>query len=91
MAMAGVVTFSSCLDYDDPEDTFQSNEVKLDDNVFHGNVDSIDYEKEYTVKQINAAHDRMEHELGAFIGAQQLILGGKVSAEIGRASCRERV
>ena len=47
MAMAGVVTFSSCLDYDDPEDTFQSNEVKLDDNVFHGNVDSIDYEKEY--------------------------------------------
>ena len=60
MAMAGVVTFSSCLDYDNPEDTFQSNEVKLDDNVFHGNVDSIDYEKEYTVEQINAAKERLQ-------------------------------
>ena len=89
MAMAGVVTFSSCLDYDDPEDTFQSNEVKLDDNVFHGNVDSIDYEKEYTVEQINAAHDRMEHELGAFIGAQQLILGGKVNGQGGIESPSE--
>ena len=45
MAVAGVVSFSSCLDYDDPEDTFQTNEVKLDDKVFHGNVDSIDYNK----------------------------------------------
>ena len=89
MAMAGVVTFSSCLDYDDPEDTFQSNEVKLNDNVFHGNVDSIDYEKEYTVEQINAAKERLQHELDAFIGAQQLILGGKVNGQGGVESPSE--
>ena len=79
MAVAGVVSFSSCLDYDDPEDTFQTNEVKLDDKVFHGNVDSIDYNKEYTLDQLNGAIGRLENELGAFIGAQQLILGGKVN------------
>ena len=48
MSVAGVVTLSSCLDYDDPEDTFQSNELKLDDKVFHGNVDSINYELRWT-------------------------------------------
>ena len=89
MAMAGVVTFSSCLDYDDPEDTFQSNEVKLDDNVFHGNVDSIDYEKEYTVEQINAAKEHLQNELDAFVGAQQLILGGKVNGQGGVESPTE--
>lgn len=79
MSVAGVVTLSSCLDYDDPEDTFQSNELKLDDKVFHGNVDSINYDTEYTKAQMDSAAKHMNHELGAFIGAQQLILGGKIN------------
>ena len=79
MSVAGVVTLSSCLDYDDPEDTFQSNELKLDDKVFHGNVDSINYNTEYTKAQMDSAAKHLNHELGAFIGAQQLILGGKIN------------
>ena len=59
LAMTGAVSLASCLDYDDPGDTLQSNEVQLPDNVYHGNVDSIDYQKEYTEEQLDASMRRL--------------------------------
>ncbi len=78
LAMTGAVSLASCLDYDDPGDTLQSNEVQLPDNVYHGNVDSIDYQKEYTEEQLDASMRRLTVELGQFGGAQQIIMGGKL-------------
>ena len=79
MAVAGVATLASCLDYDTPEDTLQTNEVKLPDNVYHGNVDSIDYKKEYTADELRGVNNRLSVEVGSFKGAQQVLLGGKLN------------
>ena len=79
MAVAGVATLASCLDYDTPEDTLQTNEVKLPDNVYHGNVDSIDYKKEYTADELRGVNNRLSVEVGSFKGAQQVLMGGKIN------------
>ena len=36
-------SLSSCLDFDDPEDTYQATNKKSEDVVMHGAADSINY------------------------------------------------
>ena len=47
--------FQSCLDYDIPTDDFDQTEIKVDDTIYRGAADSIDYMKSISEEGLDAA------------------------------------
>ena len=53
----------SCLDYDDPLDSLQVNDRSIDNKVYVGNVDVIDYHKQVTKEGFAKAREVLERDV----------------------------
>ena len=69
---------SSCLDFDDPEDTYQATNKKSEDVVMHGAADSINY-LYYEPNQagVDSAIVRLDDYFRKAITSQYALRGGK--------------
>ena len=78
--MMGLATMglTSCLDFDEPEDTFVDTDVALDDVVLHGAADSINYlYYEPTEQGVDSAILRLQNYFQMTITGQFALRGGK--------------
>jgi hypothetical protein len=75
-AIAGI-GFTSCLDYDSPGDEIKKTDVLVEDVVYHGKADSIDYHRFISEKGFAMAADTLLPELGQMLTAQYAMRGGK--------------
>lgn len=77
MFSCAIISLTSCLDFDSPGDELYETSKKLDDTVFSGAADSINYRKNIT----EAGFDKALSDLGTYfrIGktAQYAMRGGK--------------
>ena len=53
--------FQSCLDYDIPTDDFDQTEIKVDDTIYRGAADSIDYMKSISEEGYRCCDSGAEH------------------------------
>lgn len=79
LALIGMTLgLSSCFDFDEPVDTFQNTDVKLDDVVLHGAADSINYlYYSPTETGVDAAITNLGTYLSMTITGQFALRGGK--------------
>ena len=82
MAVAAVVltlpTMQSCLDFDSPTDEFQATDVVIDDDVYSGKPDNINYLHQTTQEGMDEAIDNLsENIFGFMLTAQYAMRGGK--------------
>lgn len=68
---------TSCLDYDEPGDNFNSTTVTIDDVVYHGKADSIPVEACKTEANMTAALANLNDVFHTFHGAVYGLRGGK--------------
>lgn len=68
---------SSCLDYDEPGDNFNSTTHTIDDVVYHGKADSIPVEACKTLANLNTAMNNISDPFDAFHGGVYGMRGGK--------------
>lgn len=76
----GVMGLQSCLDYDQPTDDFNPNEISIDDGDILGDIDRvnrIDYQAEFTSEEVDAAANKLSSYLGMVKTAQYNMRGGK--------------
>lgn len=76
-ASIAILGFQSCLDYDIPSDEFSQTDVKIDDTIYHGAADSIDYRKFISQEGLNAAIQDLATPLRQAKGGQYALRGGK--------------
>lgn len=57
------ISLHSCLDYDDPLDSLQVNEQAIDNTVYQGNVDVIDYHKQVSKEGFEKARATLEKDV----------------------------
>jgi hypothetical protein len=74
--LAGMI-FTSCLDFDTPGDEIKKTDVVLEDVVYHGKADSINYWTNITEKGFSVATDSLSSEFGQMLTAQYAMRGGK--------------
>lgn len=75
-----MMSLQSCLDYDQPTDDFNPNEIELDDKDITGTaafVNRINYQAEFTPEQVDAAKSTLSSYLGMVKSAQYYMRGGK--------------
>lgn len=79
IALAAFAMFglSSCLEFDVPADITTGTQVETDPEIYVGNADKLDYEKEITQEGLEKACEAMEQYYSQFITAQYYALGGK--------------
>ncbi len=71
----------SCLDYDDPLDSLQVNDRSIDNKVYVGNVDVIDYHKQVTKEGFAKAREVLERDVYPQSKTGQCLLrGGKTES-----------
>ena len=70
---------SSCVDYDDPGSELSMSQTTIDATVHHGNVDSIDYQREITIEELTHAIDTLNKMkmLGQSLTGQYCLRGAK--------------
>ena len=76
-AVAALLTATSCLEFDDPGDESQMGDIELDDEVFHGNADKIDYRYVPTQEGFDEAKQALHNYMGQMISAEYAMRGGK--------------
>ena len=69
--------FQSCLDYDIPTDDFDQTEIKVDDTIYHGAADSIDYMKSISEEGLDAAIQALNPTFRQARGGIYAMRGGK--------------
>ena len=69
--------FQSCLDYDIPTDDFDQTEIKVDDTIYHGAADSIDYMKSISEEGLDAAIQALNTSFRQARGGIYAMRGGK--------------
>lgn len=69
--------FQSCLDYDIPTDDFDQTEVKVDDTIYRGAADSIDYKKSISEEGLDAAIQALNVSFRQARGGIYAMRGGK--------------
>lgn len=77
LTLSGAVT--SCMDYDDPGSELSVGQTTIDATVYHGNVDSIDYQREISVEDLKHAIDTLNKMkmLGQSLTGQYCLRGAK--------------
>ena len=71
------LSMQSCLDFDEPADEFQATDVKLDDEVFHGKADEINYIFQPTEEGMDKAIDNLDNYFRQTLTGQYAMRGGK--------------
>ena len=69
--------FQSCLDYDIPTDDFDQTEIKVDDTIYRGAADSIDYMKSISEEGLDAAIQALNTSFRQARGGIYAMRGGK--------------
>ncbi len=77
LTLSGAVT--SCMDYDDPGSELSMSQTTIDATVYHGNVDSIDYQREITAEELKHAIDTLNKMkmFGQSLTGQYCLRGAK--------------
>lgn len=78
-----LLSFQSCLEFDDPGDEFNSITHNVDKVTNRGDVDSLKYREAINADSANVAFDKMNSLLMAGIGGQFAMRGGKDGAAPG--------
>lgn len=75
----GVLALQSCLDYDNPTDDFKAEDVKQPDVVLSGRGDSLNYNVNYSIEDVQNAIDKLTETniLQNLNAAQYGLLGSK--------------
>ena len=76
MALSSV-GMQSCLDYDTPGDEFQDNQIIVPPVISSGKADIIDYKKDISYAEANAAYKAMRSTLGTAQTGIYGLRGGK--------------
>ncbi len=71
------VGMQSCLDYDNPSDEFQKNEVIETPTIVKGNADHIDYMKEYTQEEVTKINTDLRTSFSQALTGIYAMRGGK--------------
>ena len=71
------LSMQSCLDFDEPADEFQATDVKLDDEVFHGKADEINYIFQPTEEGMDKAIGNLDNYFRQTLTGQYAMRGGK--------------
>lgn len=69
--------FQSCLDYDIPTDDFDQTEVKVDDTIYRGAADSIDYRKAISEEGLDVAIQALNVPFRQAMSGIYAMRGGK--------------
>ncbi|MBP3252271.1 MAG: SusD/RagB family nutrient-binding outer membrane lipoprotein, partial [Prevotella sp.] len=75
--IAATLVLASCLQFDDPADTLTIDQIALEDSVYHGHPDQIDYEVDITEAGLDSALLRLDTYLKQAKGGQYALRGGK--------------
>ncbi len=67
----------SCLDFDNPSDEFQKNEVVVKPEVIKGNADHIDFSKTYTQEEVAKVNSELQQSFSQGITGIYAMRGGK--------------
>ena len=67
----------SCLDFDNPSDEFQKNEVVVKPEVIKGNADHIDFSKTYTQEEVAKVNSELQQSFSQCITGIYAMRGGK--------------
>ncbi len=71
------VGMQSCLDYDNPSDEFQKNDVVVNPVIIKGNADNIDYMKEYTQEEVTKINKELSTSFSQGLTGVYAMRGGK--------------
>lgn len=76
---ATALSVQSCLDYDDPGSELSASQTTMDATVHHGNVDSIDYQRDIPLEELKHAIDTLNQlkVLGQSLTGQYCLRGAK--------------
>lgn len=77
LGSVALLGFQSCLDYDIPTDDFDQTEIKVDDTIYHGAADSIDYMKSISEEGLDAAIQALNTSFRQARGGIYAMRGGK--------------
>lgn len=67
----------SCLDYADPGQELGPNEVIVDDVIYQGEADKIDYKRDFTEEGVKAAVKTLQTNFSQALGGEYAMRGGK--------------
>lgn len=73
----GSMALQSCLDYADPGQELGPNEVIVDDVIYQGEADKLDYLTEITEEGFDAASQALTKNFQQALGGQYAMRGGK--------------
>lgn len=74
-----IPALSGCLDYDIPSDEFSSSQKQVDDTVYSGDADKLDYEYQPTEEEVDDAVQAFNKNdyFGQFLTAGGYLMGSK--------------
>ncbi|MFR8835896.1 SusD/RagB family nutrient-binding outer membrane lipoprotein [Bacteroides nordii] len=75
--VSAIIGLHSCMDFDNPGDEMTGNDELLEDVVYHGKADHIDFQKEISEAGFAEAQQALKSYLGQMIGAEYAMRGGK--------------
>lgn len=67
----------SCLDYADPGQELGPNEIIVDDVIYQGEADKIDYKRDFTEEGVKAAVKALQTNFAQALGGEYAMRGGK--------------
>ncbi len=71
------LSLASCMEFDDPGSEFSINQVALEDSVYHGHPDSINFSRPITEAGLDSALAGLDTYLKQAKGGQYAMRGGK--------------
>lgn len=76
-AIIALIGLQSCLDFDIPSDEMTGTDVIIDDVIYYGKADQIDYRKEITESGFSEAQKALSVYFGQMLAAEYAMRGGK--------------
>lgn len=75
LALAASLCLTACFPFDEPGDELAINTNKTDENVYHGDVDKLDYTTEHPLDSVSAAIKTLESNLAECRGGIHRLRG----------------